>query len=709
MIAVNKSNSLKMGSKYENIELVSTVATAEFETSETFRVYFQEMLQNYKRAAGYIYSGADLAKLHLEERPAFVYNLLLPILLQISGNFLNNQSRVEALPRTPGDHRMNVIMTDLIDYAHYTANNLTKELAMAFVNAIIGRVGWIYQDWSYMRDPEGMIDISCWDPFRVMWEPGFRRRDLTDCNYLINRGWYSPEEIKNMYALDNDDLYEEITEKAKLYLGTTRDRNKKLIPYLERTFGPHLSGYQGKDQGYDEVTLMLDGMLYNNGNYFDGSAGLFKVVEFHERRQEKQTILYDPTTNNRFNITKAVETDNKNGVADRNKVAAIRDRMLERGIDAIITTQVINQIYQTAVCPSFNLVLYDEPYVVQNGQFKLTPVFCFDFGQESLDWKSYVDHLIDPVSGYNLKMNTLTTYLQKATTNETWAEEDALGEHEDAFLENKIGALKYVKPNKLDKIKQIPPAPLPPGLVQGAEIDKMLTKEISGVRDNALGTQESSSESGKLYNSRVAQSDILQTLAQDNAIGQIPVIGKNTVDYILEYMQPDRAIRIVGEESDPYWLQINTDAVTKLFYDSETGSPKQTEVVPGNLLASKYDIVLSKAPFGEAAKEREFTELMALTNVALSMQRPDYVKFEYLIKNSRLRVKEDWIMHIQEADQAMAMQNQMAVQQQQDQLSAEQMQKDLERRDKEIDIAEKEKEHQAENILRAGMLNAVTQ
>jgi hypothetical protein len=138
---------------------------------------------------------------------------------------------------------MSQIMTDLLDYAHYGANNLPKELATAFVNAIIGRVGWVYQDWSYGNDEQGMIEIINWDPFRVMWEPGFRKRNMRDCNYLINRGWYTPEEIRTMYALDKDDLYDEITEKAKLYLGTTQERNRKLVPYLERTFGPMLNGY----------------------------------------------------------------------------------------------------------------------------------------------------------------------------------------------------------------------------------------------------------------------------------------------------------------------------------------------------------------------------------------------------------------------------------------------------------------------------------
>ena len=207
-----RNNDLNMGSKFEDVKKVSDVAAAEWELSNNYRVYFQEMLQNYKRVAGYIYSAADLQKLNLEERPKFVYNLFLPILLQLSGNFLSNQSRVEAVPRTPGDFKMAQVMSDILDYVHYTANDLQRELAMAFVNAVIGRVGWVAMDWSTARDPEGMMEIACWDPFRVMWEPGFTRRNFSDCNYIVNRGWYSPEEIRNMYAMTNDDIWDEITE-----------------------------------------------------------------------------------------------------------------------------------------------------------------------------------------------------------------------------------------------------------------------------------------------------------------------------------------------------------------------------------------------------------------------------------------------------------------------------------------------------------------
>lgn len=710
-VVARKGNDMLMQTPFEDTERISNVCFAEWGLSTNYRVYFQEMLQNYKRVAGYIYSAADLAKLNLEERPKFVYNLLLPIILQLSGNFINNQSRVEAIPRTPGDFKMSLIMTDMLDYVHYTANDLMREMAMAFTCAIIGRVGWVAQDWSYTRDPEGMLDIVSWDPFRVMNELGFTRRNMKDCNFIVNRGWYSPEEIKNMYAMNDDDLWEEIDEKAKLYLGTSTQRNNKLVTYIERTFGPYLNAYKGDEQGYDEVTVLLDGMLYNNGNYFDGGAGLFKVIEFHERRQEKIWTIYDPYTGRKFDITSAIDASKDGKKYDQEKLTIIKEKLLQRGIEPVVNREIINQIFQTAVCPAFNLKLYEAPYAVQNGNFKLTPIFCFDFGMDSMDWKSYVDHMIDPVSSFNLEMNTLQTYLMKTSHGNLWAEEGAFGEHEDSILENKIGDIKYVKAGYWEKWKKDVPPTLPVGLLQMSQLKKELVKEVTGVRDNALGTRESSGESGKVFNARVQQSDVLQTHIQDGTISQMKMIGENTKDNLIHYLEPGRVIRITQDETNPYWLEIYGDAIKKLFLDKETGELRddQTEYISGNFKAGKYDIMISKAPFGEQAKEREFAEMSVLTEVAVKIGRPDLVNFQYLVEQSRLRKKEEWIQFIKMVDQNKTelTQQAMAAQGQQNKINA--VQANLEMKDKALELSEKHKQVQTEELMRDSVRMALSE
>ena len=650
---------LMLGTKHEDIKLLAHIENAEYSTAQSMSVYFRESYQNYRLANGHIYSSADLDKLELEKRPAFVYNLFRPILLQLAGNFKSNMGKVEALPRTPGDFKMANITNDLLDYALMTANNVEYQLVMSYINAIIGRIGWIYGDWRYDLDPDGMYWLENYNPFRVLFDTSYATRNTKKWDWIIDRGFYSVEEIRNIFSANDMDLWDEITEKAKIMMGDSDVKNRQILSMMERITGMQVQ-YKGKDTGYDEFDAAFTQLNYGNTEYYNSNTGKFKVIDFHERRSE-QVFVASLQNGDEFDITGHVNSLVKKakesfGSGYRNAIVEIRDRMIAGNFgEPTIERRVINQMYQTAVCPSLNLILSDEPYTVQNGNFKLIPVFCFEMGQDILDWKSYIDDITDPVRGVNLDLNTIQTYLMKTAQGETWYEEDALGEFEDDFKSNKINAYKKVKERAISggKIKKIFPPALPPGLANFASIREDLVKKVSGIRDNAMGTAENSSESGKLFGQRVAQSDLLQIIPQDNAISQMKLIGENCADNLFHYLTPGRVIRIVSDETNPYWVQINGETINKLFFDKE-GNPKGGEEIPGKLTESKYDIVISQVPYGQTAKDRQAQELMMLTEVALKIDRPDYVKFDYFVKSSMLKNKEEWLTHIQSVDQNMA-------------------------------------------------------
>ena len=684
MASYHPKNELITGSPYEDLTTVARVSNAEFEASIQFKNFFTESMQNFKRMAGYIYSAADLNKLELEKRPKFVYNFLLPIILQLMGNFLNNQSRVEASPRTMGDIKLTNIMTDVLDYIHYTANDLQGELSQAYGNAIIGRIGWIAQDWLTKKDSDGMMSIENYDPFRLMYDNTYVKRDLSTSKWVMDRGWYSPEEIRKIWAASKPDMYDEITDKAKMYLGTDPMKNDKLISYVERIWGV-AQAYPGKDQGYDEVTRLVDGLLYNNQEYFDVNKGLFKVIEFHERRSDKLKAIYDADKNKWYDISKKIDLSPDGKSYDNDKLQAIRQQFQY----PVIRDEIIEQIYVTSVCPAFNMKLFEAPYKVQNGNFKYTPIFCFDFGADSLDWKSYVDHIIDPVMSIVLRSNTLDTYMLKATVGERIVETDAFEDEtqREDFNSNKIGQIKEVAPGGLGKIKDTQLPTIPQGIVQDVEMKKQMIKEIVGVQGNSMGQQQTSSENAKLFGYRVAQSDIMQNLIQDNAIAQLKMVGRNTIDNAQKFLGVNRAIQISRDETDPYWLQINEGDITKLFLD-EDGNVSKEERIPGSINTGKFDIILSKAPFGEAAKQAEFQENVTLAQIiAKELGRPDLVDPETLIKASRVRDKDKWISFIQKREQE-------AQQQQQADAQKQGMAESMAFADKKADIEKKNLENQ---------------
>jgi hypothetical protein len=651
-------NDLLMGTKYEDTELVAKITNCESEAASGFDPFFREIMQNFKRLSGYIFSEADLKKLTKEQRPKFVYNYLLPIVLQLMGNFVNNQSKIEAQPRTLGDVKMSNIMSDIIDYAHYTANDLFGEMNKAYANAIIGRVGWIVQDWRFDKDPEGMVDIQSYDPFRLMWDNVYTDRKLSKCKWIIERAWYTPEEICNIYALEKSDLYEEIMAKAKLFLGTDSQRTEKIITYMERVFGASFN-YQGKRQGYDSVTAITGTTLYNNAQYYDTMKGLFKVIEFHERRSEKIKSIYDHYNNKWFDVSKAIDLSKDGKKFNNDKLQRIR----EVYGNPIVRDNVVNQLYVTAACPGMNIVLNESAYPIQNGNFKYTPIFCFDFGQDSLDWKSYIDHIIDPIMKLIRRENTIETYLLRATNGGYTAEESAFtsktgADLKEGFLQNKIGGLKIVADGKLGAVRENTLPKLPAGLAEDSERSKQMIKEITGITGNSMGQAQTGRENARLFQQRVAQTDIMQSFIQDKAIMQLVTIGENTKDNLIKYLGKERAFRITNDETDPYWLQLNGDAIQKLFLD-KNGDVTRQESVQGTLSAGKYDITLSKAPFGDAAKDKEFQATMIIAQ-ELGKLNPAYIDPRIIIKSSRSRYKDEWIQRIQKVDKEAEQQAQQA-------------------------------------------------
>jgi hypothetical protein len=666
---------LQLGTQYEKLEIISDVESIRNQYRRHMDRYFTEMMENFKKVAGYLLSEADLAKLTREKRPTFIYNLLLPIMMKLGDSFLSNQSKVEAQPRTMGDYQMSRIMTDLLDYSHYTANNLPRELGMAFLFSAIGRVGWVCNEWSYFNDKQGMNWIYNVDPFSIMWDGGFSKRDLRTTPALLVTNWMRPEEMKLKYAYNNPDMAKEIDEKAKMFIGT--DSRNKLLSYIQRTFGFEQS-YLGNSQGFDSASLQMAKM---KGSY-DNAFGAFEVIQAHERKSETQYTLYDAMSDKEFDITKIVE--GKGSEFNNDKMQMVRMRFN----DPIIRTRPIEVIYQYDVCPSFMMCLHDEPYKIQNELFKYTPVFCFDFGVQSSEWKGYVDLLTDAVKAFNLTQNTIQTNLMKNTHGEVWYEEDALiPGREEEFLDNRIGKRVAVAHGAIsqNRIQRVDPTPVSPGLLQNHQINQNMIYELGMVGSNVFGRKESANEPSSLFAQRVQQSEKMMSWVLDNVTSQQILIGKNTKDIFRKYLKEGRIIKITGDETDPYWLEFNADSIARITMDAE-GNVTGEELLPGTVADSDYDIVLSKAPYGEYAKQQEFEQTMILVNTVGKLD-PGYIDPELIVDVSMSRFKDKWKQRIRQREEQKALEMQAQMQVQAEQMDAQKKEQQLSARDKDIQAA----------------------
>lgn len=615
---------------YDNQELVAQIVLADTTTNSMFNRWQLENMKNWRMVGGHLLSSEDKAKLEEEFRPDFEYNLLLPFLLQLVGNFKSSPSKVEATGRGKDDFSKARTINQVLDYIHYTENDLLTETAKAYVDALVNRIGWLVVDWSKKKDPLGNVHIRRYDWRRMKFDPTFTESDLSDCDWLMDSGFYTPEEMKMIWGLDDEKLWNIIEEESRNYLGDDTVRPNKVASMIQR-LGGSVMDYLGEKVGYD-ATSNKDDAYTNPGEVFNPQTNTFKVIEFHERRSEIRFMAIDEK-GAEVDVTEFIEAKDR-VTYDEEKLKLIQSELAAANIKAVKK----DFLWQTTVCPAFNKVFEDKKYEIQNGLYKYVPVFCFDFNIEPMEYKSYIDHMKDPVASYNLRRNTELTILMRAAHNEIWYEEDALGEYEDAFVNtNEIGGAKKVGKDSLRmaRIKEVTSNVNFSGLAGYAAEDKQNLREISGITDNSMGALQSAGESGKLHEGRVAQTNIMQMLPHENAMRQLKLVGRYTISLMQRFMTMPRVFRITDEGNDEQVVEINVRTIEGILNDVTQG---------------EFDIKLSLAPFGKEAQQREFQETMVLSKV-LGEINPAYVDPKLIVKASGNRYSDEMLKHINQVDE----------------------------------------------------------
>ncbi|MHB8483727.1 MAG: portal protein, partial [Nitrospiria bacterium] len=206
---------------------------------------------------------------------------------------------------------------------------------------------------------------------------------------------------------------------------------------------------------------------------------------------------------------------------------------------------------------------------------------------------------------------------------------------------------------------------LPQGLLEESMLEKEDTQLISGQGPNMQGRKESSKETGKLYEQRVAQASLLQEWINDNAQYALVMIAQNNLALAQKYLILPRVIPLMGDANDPQWLQLNLSVMGKLLNDVSFG---------------RYRIKISKNPLGKKALEMEFQKIMSM-NQWLQTLDPSYVDPITTLEHSGINARFKMIAHIKQAQQQIAQQAQAQQQQKQQQAQGQQAQAQQEQQD----------------------------
>jgi hypothetical protein len=559
----------------------------------------------------------------------------------------------------------------LSNYFLTQANDIEYEISKAFLWAVVGRIGWLKTSWSYLKDPDGMILIEWYDSLRIKFDTNWRKRDTSDMRYMSDSGFYEASEIIDIYAKNNHSLRDEIYEKARMIVGDSALKKgkmkKMLLTWAERFLNASLD-YQGQKHGFDSFSDA--DVAYNYGATWYNGDGRFKVIDWYEKRQQPIMTVTDLKTGLSQDITDLVKDKKRDSLSEKNWYDSQKlQQILQQYNEPKIREEWRDVIWQTSVVPALNLKLYDDMQKYQNGNFKFVPVLAHDFHPDILETKSVLDNIIDPVSSYNLRRNTMLTYVMKVTQGGWIAEQGAVKGFEDELMSNELVGLKKVADGAISNkrmIKLEPPV-MPQGLLEESMLEKEDTNTISGQGPNMQGRKESAKETGKLYEQRVAQASLLQDWLNDNAQYALVMVAQNNLALAQKYLILPRVIPLLGDDSDPQWLQLNASIMGKLLNDVSFG---------------RYRIKISKNPLGKKALELEFQKIMSM-NQWLQQLDPSYVDPITTLEHSGINARFKMIAHIKNAQQQIQQQVQQKQQQDQAQQQQQQVQQQQDSKDNE--------------------------
>lgn len=143
------------------------------------RKWRENAREDYDFVAGNQWGQDDIDKLTAEMRPVITFNRVGPIVDAVSGQEINNRQEVKYFPRTIGKAQVNEILTAAAEWVRDECDAGDEE-SEAFLDAVIGGIGWTETRLDYEQDLDGMIIIDRIDPFEMYYEASSSKKNLKD-------------------------------------------------------------------------------------------------------------------------------------------------------------------------------------------------------------------------------------------------------------------------------------------------------------------------------------------------------------------------------------------------------------------------------------------------------------------------------------------------------------------------------------------------
>jgi hypothetical protein len=607
-IAAAEKKEAEPESSQERAEKAGNVKSLHASLLTYWTPYFRKCAKTIRYVNGDQFSKKIREALRRDGLPETAFNFLLKLVLYISGMIEQNKTKVKATPFRQGDEKKSNLHTVLTDSAMYNSDG-DYEHAIAARNAAICGIGWTNNYYDVNAGKWFTGSVSAYG--RIMFDPSARSRESQkDWQYLTYDDYFTAEQICNIY-----DLGEGISDKIMKEASDLEGRTQRKTPF----------------SAYDKFVTGIKDFLADDINrdhtiddYGDTKGGLYRVVELHEKRYVRTRTMFNPYTQESFQVPPVVM-----------KNADLLKKYMEKYKEWIYRDKNDEQIWVTAICPKLlpDDLLMEKIHPIQGRGFQFKPTFCYDFDDSPLETRSVLDNLLDLQDFINQRAILELTWLMAGVSPDIVYQRGAIDPSQVDTWKSKVrGKLKeWTGGQGAEPKKEHPMTEVGAALVNGQERAWDLRQELSGFSPNQFGQQESSKESGTLYNQRV-QTGLVMLKHLFTHIQRAQEETWRYCDKGLQiFMNTPQIVRIAGEPvegmegvdekvQNAYWLKINYPTVDGFLNDYSEG---------------EFDFKVDQTQIGQTAKNAQFMQNLDLVNLALKVDQ-DYAKvmFQFILKNS---------------------------------------------------------------------------
>lgn len=572
------------------VDTVLLMADRHVRASEAMSDWAQRGKKAVEFVEGKQWSEAALKKLDEEERPAFTFNKIAPLVRLVQGYHRNNRTDVKVLPGHDGTGTK--AGADALTHVCKVISEINQEPYVdteVFMDGIISGRGYYDQRLSFENNDYGEIEISARDPFAIKLDPDGDQYDLNKSNFVGEDRWVTIDEVQYTYGKAAAAMVAPLLG-ARNYMGgipaSIWEYSDEIAPW--RSFG----GKRGEN-----AYLPIDSYI---ASAFDPARKNIRLFDCQHYIRVMQKCFLDLETGAREPIPDFWDETRIRKVLDwtegkyRAKGRLSPLRVVIRPMRRVRWTTMIG-----------DLIVFDNwsPYE----SFTITPFFpYFRRGQT----KGMVDDLIDPQQEINKRRSSQIEQVTR-TAHSGWKyHKNSLSESGKQNIARN-GAMPgvniewqgepHMEPKRIEAAA--PPVAFERLETKGADD----LREISGINESALG-QLDRVQSGRALEARTRQAVVSIQTYMDNMSRTKELGGRKKIELIQNHYTEKRIYRAFGSDGKDKLVTINERMASG--------------EIANNVTEGKYSLVIDETPLSSSFISAQFEEMMDLAEKGILPMTP---------------------------------------------------------------------------------------